>query len=118
MIHKKLVFPFFFAVFLVSCNTKKLEIENPDLNDKVKACGGGIGLSESLNAHIMNLHRDLSPDAKPGVGFQEQIKPLLFSELSELPAQDRLKAIEDYQQCIQKLHVDTKRHRSNPIKVR
>jgi len=107
--YQKLAFLFLFVVILVSCNTKKLEIENTDLNDKVKACGGGIGLSESLNAHITNLHRDLPTDAKLGVGFQEQIKLLLFSELSELPVKDRLKAIEDYQQCIQKLHVDLKR---------
>lgn len=104
--YKRLVFLFLLAVILVSCNTKKLEIENTDLNDKVKACGGGIGLSESLNAHIANVHRDLPTDAKLGVGFQEQIKLLLFSELSALPEKDRLKAIEDYQQCIQKLHVD------------
>lgn len=109
MMYKRLVFLFLLAVILVSCNTKKLEIENPDLSDKVKACGGGIGLSESLNAHITNLHRDLPTDAKLGVGFQEQIKLLLFAELSELPAKDRLKAIEDYQQCIQKLHVDLKK---------
>lgn len=107
--YKNLVFLFLFALILASCNTKKLEIENTDLNDKVKACGGGIGLSESLNAYITNLHRDLPVDAKLGVGFQKQIKLLLFAELSELPAKDRLKAIEDYQQCIQKLHVELKR---------
>ena len=109
MMYKDLVVLFLFAVALVSCNIKKLEIENPDLSDKVKACGGGIGLSESLNANITNLHRDLPTDAKLGIGFQEQIKLLLFSELSELPAKDRLKVIEDYQQCIQKLDVDLKK---------
>ena len=60
--YKNLVFLFLFAISLVSCNTKKLEIKNPDLSDKVKACGGGIGLSEPLNAHITNLHRDLPTD--------------------------------------------------------
>ena len=37
MMYKRLVFLFLLAVILVSCNTKKLEIENPDLSDKVKA---------------------------------------------------------------------------------
>jgi len=67
--YKKLIPLFLSALILASCNTKKLKIENTDLNDKVKACGGGIGLSESLNAHITNLHKDLLTDAKLGVGF-------------------------------------------------
>lgn len=58
MMYKRLVFLFLLVVILVSCNTKKLEIENPDLSDKVKACGGGIGLSESLNAHQDLRKRD------------------------------------------------------------
>ena len=37
--------------------------------------------------------------------FKEQIKLLLLSELSELPAKDRLKALEDYQRCIQNLQL-------------
>jgi hypothetical protein len=108
MMYKNLVFLFLFAISLVSCNTKKLEIKNPDLSDKVKACGGGIGLSESLNTHLTNVHATVPTDAKLGIGFKEQIELLLLSELSELPEKDRLKAIEDYQQCIQKLHIDLK----------
>ena len=104
--YKNLVFLFLFALTLIGCNTKKLEIENTILNDKVKACGGGIGLSESFNTHITNLHVSVPANARLGVGFKEQIKLLLFSELSALPEKDRLKAIEDYQQCIQKLHID------------
>jgi hypothetical protein len=94
-----------FSVTLVGCNIKKLEIENTDLNDKVKACGGGIGISESLNTHLTNLHTTVPTNAKLDVGFKEQIKLLLLSELSELPAKDRLKALEDYQRCIQNLQL-------------
>jgi hypothetical protein len=94
-----------FSITLIGCNTKKLEIENTDLNDKVKACGGGIGLSESLNTHITNLHAAVPTNAKLGVGFNEQIEILLISELSELPAEDRLKALEDYQRCIQNIQL-------------
>jgi hypothetical protein len=94
-----------FSVTLVGCNTKQLEIKNTDLNDKVKACGGGIGLSESLNTHITNLHRSIPVNAKLGVEFNEQIELLLLSELSELPKKDRLKALEDYQRCIQNLQL-------------
>ena len=105
MMQKSLTFLLLFSVTLVSCNTKKLEIENTDLNDKVKACGGGIGISESLNTHLTNLHTTVPPNSKLGVGFKERIKLLLLSELSELPAKDRLKALEDYQRCIQNLQL-------------
>ena len=105
MMHKNLIFLLLFSVILVGCNTKKLEIENTDLNDKVKACGGGIGISESLNTHLTNLHTTVPTNAKLGVGFKEQIKLLLLSELSELPEKDRLKAIEDYHGCIQNLRL-------------
>ena len=103
--HKNLIFLLLFSVILVGCNTKKLEIENTDLNDKVKACGGGIGISEALNTHIANLHANVPTNTKLGVGFNEQIKLLLLSELSELPAKDRLKALEDYQRCIQNIQL-------------
>jgi hypothetical protein len=106
--YKNIVVLYLFAVTLVSCNTKKLEIKNRDLSDKVKACGGGIGLSESLSTHLTNIHATVPTDAKLGIGFKEQIELLLLSELSELPEKDRLKAMEDYQQCIQKLHIDLK----------
>ena len=99
---KSLIFLLLFSITLVSCNTKKLEIENTDLNDKVKACGGGIGISESLNTHLTNLHTTVPPNSKLGVGFKEQIKLLLLSELS---AKDRLKALEGYQRCIQNLQL-------------
>ena len=102
---KRLMFLLLFSVTLVGCNTKKLEIENTDLNDKVKACGGGIGLSESLNTHLTNLHRSVPVNAKLGVGFNEKVELLLLSELSELPKKDRLKALEDYQRCIQNLQL-------------
>ena len=105
MMQKSLMFLLLFSVTLVGCNTKKLEIENTDLNDKVKACGGGIGISESLNTHLTNLHTTVPTNAKLCVGFKEQIKLLLLSELSELPAKDRLKALEDYQRCIQNLQL-------------
>jgi hypothetical protein len=85
MIQKRLMFFLLFSVTLVGCNIKKLEIENTDLNDKVKACGGGIGISESLNTHLTDLHRNVPTNAKLDVGFKEQIKLLLLSELSELP---------------------------------
>lgn len=105
MMQKSLTFLLLFSVTLVSCNTKKLEIENTDLNDKVKACGGGIGISESLNTHLTNLHTTVPTNAKLDVGFKERIKLLLLSELSELSAKDRLKALEDYQRCIQNLQL-------------
>ena len=105
MMHKNLIFLLLFSVILVGCNTKKLEIENTDLNDKVKACGGGIGISESLNTHLTNIHTTVPTNAKLGVGFKEQIKLLLLSELSALPEKDRLKAIEDYHGCIQNLRL-------------
>ena len=114
MIQKTLMLLLLFSVTLVGCNTKKLEIENTDLNDKVKACGGGIGLSESLNTHITNLHRSIPVNAKLGVGFNEKIELLLLSELAELPEKDRLKAIEDYHGCIENLrltHRETKKHK-------
>jgi hypothetical protein len=111
MMPKCLIFLLLFSVTLVGCNTKKLEIENTDLNDKVKACGGGIGLSESLNTHLTNLHAAVPTNAKLGVGFNEQIELLLLSELSELPEKDRLKALEDYQRCIQNLRL-TQKNRS------
>jgi len=76
MMPKCLIFLLLFSVTLVGCNTKKLEIENTDLNDKVKACGGGIGLSESLNTHLTNLHAAVPTNAKLGVGFNEQIELL------------------------------------------
>ncbi len=102
---KRLIFLLLFSVTLVGCNTKKLEIENTDLNDKVKACGGGIGISESLNTHLTNLHANVPTNAKLGVGFNEKIELLLLSELAELPEKDRLKALEDYQRCIQNLRL-------------
>jgi hypothetical protein len=105
MKNESLIFLLLFSVNLVGCNTKKLEIENTDLNDKVKACGGGIGISESLNTHLTDLHRNVPTNAKLDVGFKEQIKLLLLSELSELPEKDRLKALEDYQRCIQNLQL-------------
>ena len=105
MIQKTLMLFLLFPITLIGCNTKQLEIKNSDLNDKVKACGGGIGLSESLNTHITNLHAAVPTNAKLGVGFKEQIKLLLLSELSELPAEDRLKALEDYQRCIQNIQL-------------
>lgn len=105
MMQKSLTFLLLFSVTLVGCNIKKLEIENTDLNDKVKACGGGIGISESLNTHLTNLHTTVPTNAKLDVGFKEQIKLLLLSELSELPAKDRLKALEDYHGCIQNLRL-------------
>ena len=105
MIQKTLMLFLLFPITLIGCNTKQLEIKNSDLNDKVKACGGGIGLSESLNTHITNLHAAVPTNAKLGVGFNEQIKLLLLSELSELPEKDRLKALEDYQRCIQNLRL-------------
>jgi hypothetical protein len=105
MMQKTLMLLLLFSITLIGCNTKKLEIKNSDLNDKVKACGGGIGLSESLNTHITNLHTTVPPNSKLGVGFKERIKLLLLSELSELPAKDRLKALEDYQRCIQNLRL-------------
>ena len=108
MMQKSLTFLLLFSVTLVGCNIKKLEIENTDLNDKVKACGGGIGISESLNTHLTNLHTTVPTNAKLDVGFKEQIKLLLLSELSELPAKDRLKALEDYQRCIQNLQLTQK----------
>jgi hypothetical protein len=105
MMPKRLIFLLLFSVTLVGCNTKKLEIENTDLNDKVKACGGGIGISESLNTHLTNLHANVPTNAKLGVGFNEKIELLLLSELAELPEKDRLKALEDYQRCIQNLRL-------------
>ena len=105
MMHKNLIFLLLFSVILVGCNTKKLEIENTDLNDKVKACGGGIGISEALNTHIANLYTTVPTNAKLGVGFNEKIELLLLSELAELPEKDRLKALEDYQRCIQNLRL-------------
>jgi hypothetical protein len=109
MTNESLIFLLLFFTTLAGCNTKKLEIENTDLNDKVKACGGGIGLSESLNTHITNLHAAVPANAKLGVGFKEQIELLLLSELSKLPEKDRLKALEDYQRCIQNLRLTTTR---------
>ena len=111
MIQKTLMLLLLFSITLIGCNTKKLEMENTDLNDKVKACGGGIGLSESLNTHLTNLHAAVPTNAKLGVGFNEQIELLLLSELSELPEKDRLKALEDYQRCIQNLRL-TQKNRS------
>lgn len=105
MMQKTLMLLLLFSVTLVGCNTKQLEIKNTDLNDKVKACGGGIGLSESLNTHLTNLHRSVPVNAKLGVGFNEKVELLLLSELSELPKKDRLKALEDYQRCIQNLQL-------------
>ena len=105
MIKKTLMLFLLFPITLIGCNTKQLEIKNSDLNDKVKACGGGIGLSESLNTHITNLHAAVPANAKLSVGFNEQVKLLLLSELSELPEKDRLKALEDYQRCIQNLRL-------------
>jgi len=105
MTQKGLFFLLLFSVTLVGCNTKKLEIENTDLNDKVKACGGGIGLSESLNTHLTNLHANVPTNAKLGIGFNEKIELLLLSELAELPKKDRLKALEDYQRCIQNIQL-------------
>jgi hypothetical protein len=114
MMQKTLMLFLLFPITLIGCNTKKLEIENTDLNDKVKACGGGIGLSESLNTHLTNLHAAVPTNTKLGVGFNERIELLLLSELAELPEKDRLKALEDYQRCIQNLrltHSETKKHK-------
>jgi hypothetical protein len=105
MIQKTLMLFLLFPITLIGCNIKKLEIKNSDLNDKVKACGGGIGISEALNTHIANLHATVPTNAKLGVGFNEKIELLLLSELAELPAKDRLKALEDYQRCIQNLRL-------------
>ncbi len=114
MMQKSSMFLLLFSVTLIGCNTKQLEIKNTDLNDKVKACGGGIGLSESLNTHLTNLHVAVPTNAKLGVGFNEKIELLLLAELSELPEKDRLKAVEDYHRCIQNLrltHGETKKHK-------
>jgi hypothetical protein len=105
MMQKPLMLILLFSIALVGCNTKQLEIENTDLNDKVKACGGGIGISEAINTHIANLHANVPTNAKLGVGFYEKIELLLLSELAELPEKDRLKALEDYQRCIQNLRL-------------
>jgi hypothetical protein len=114
MMQKTRMLVLLFSITLIGCNTKQLEIKNSDLNDKVKACGGGIGLSESLNTHLTNLHRSIPTNAKLGVKFNEQVELLLLSELSELPEKDRLKALEDYQRCIQNLRLtswETKKHK-------
>ena len=54
--YKKLLLSFMFATALASCSVpekveKRIEIKNDILYDKVKACGLGIGVSESLSSH-------------------------------------------------------------------
>jgi len=99
--YKDLIVLIFSLVILTSCCIKTREIKNVNLYDKVKACGGGIGLSESVILRLTNLHTNLPIEAKLNLGLQEQIKPLIFSEL---PEKDKLKGYEDYCKCIQKLH--------------
>ena len=92
-----------FSTTLTSCSKpssveKQIEIKNNMLNDKVKACGMGIGISESLSAHLALIHTSPTLDAKSN----ELVKTHISAELQDLPKKDRLKFYEDYCKCIAK----------------
>lgn len=94
-----------FATALASCSVpekveKRIEIKNDILYDKVKACGLGIGVSESLSSHLAYIHT--SPAL--GINLDERIRSHIFAELQDLPKKDRLKFYEDYCKCIRDLH--------------
>jgi hypothetical protein len=71
-------------------------IENQSLRDKVAACGAG--LSDEAATSLGAAYNTLPFSAQGNADFKATAKEIIFSEI---PEQDRLKAYEDYIQCIE-----------------
>lgn len=84
------------AFLLTGCAFKNQGIENPQLRDRVLACGAGF--SDSTLGSLQAAYEAYPFEGEAKAGFKESAKEIIFIEL---PPQDRFKAYEDYLKCIE-----------------
>jgi hypothetical protein len=84
------------ALFLSGCINSP-EIQNDNLNDRVKACSAGFSenVQANLNASIDKAQLRGQIDG----GIKEETRSIIFSQIPDV---DRLKAYEDYIGCIER----------------
>jgi hypothetical protein len=83
-------------IVLAGC-TPELDIKNQALRDRVCACSAGF--SSDVSASLQMAYDKAALKGGTTADFKNETQAIIFSEL---PEQDRLKAYEDYIQCIEK----------------
>jgi hypothetical protein len=84
-----------FLIIISGC-TPQSDIKNQALRDRVCACSAGF--SSDIGASLQIAYDKTSISGGTSADFKNETQAIIFSEL---PEQDRLRAYEDYINCIE-----------------
>ena len=87
----------FSALVVLSGCTKTIGIENQSIRDRVCACSAGF--SDDIDASLQLAYDKTALKGGSILDFKNESQSIIFAEI---PSQDKLKAYEDYINCIEK----------------